>query len=318
MFKIIFRGQYHSHLSEEEACQRLAQIYKTNDLTLFSTWFTGQDITIKSDISKQEAIQYQQYFKQMGLMTDIEQIKPAPLFALEPTPVTPSNPSYSPNHYPQETLFNADEYEYTEESETLTFAEKFKWAFLSIHGRLNRLDFFFFLLLYMLISAIIFFSVHTLIQLMDIQSLNLIYTPIQLVLFCIYTILTTKRLHDLGYSGWIQAGFYLAIIVLLFYASSSIFGFFTLQGNANDIIAYVWQSFVKYYWFMIGMQVAWLIFLSLAGQNDDNPYGDIPAPSTNLFKIGGIISMVIHYAFMFFLLILPFIIEQFFITLFQR
>lgn len=94
---------------------------------------------------------------------------------------------------------------------------------------------------------------------------------------------SSKRLHDMGRSGWLAAipfGIYVAAIVL---SAVAFIGALGAAGYNNDLGFLTGMGVLGLLWTLaIVLNIAFVIWLGVtAGQPDDNLYGPVPQPLAN-------------------------------------
>ncbi len=322
MYKLIFKGQHDPSLTQEEACNRLGQIYQTEDLSTFVHWFNGGEVVLKTDISEQEARHYQEHFAKFGIFIEINPplntaINPPALFELPPAHTAEQN--YNSTH--EYGAYQLDELQVEN-----NFIEELKTVFLSSHGRLSRMGYLFFnviLIGLMLLVGIVFSILSAILP--SILS-GLIEISVNIFSTYLVIMLSIKRLHDLGYSGWWQAIYYGLMFLLILLILSSVFSYFgedldTLmamltqidQGSldnatADNLLAF-FSSLKPHLIMIILVNIVWIIILLLPGQTVENRYGAVPpalmgsrkviATILLVFYIIGIIGMTFSLFFLF-------------------
>lgn len=108
------------------------------------------------------------------------------------------------------------------------------------------------------------------------QGIEIVSTLFSLALFIPSVNVTTRRLHDLGTSGWWQAGVLLLIIVLGFIAVAWLVPLIVVSQELNDGMS---EAIAGTIGGLIGGVAPLLFYLFLAlkdGQRKTNQYGEDP------------------------------------------
>ncbi|MDH2924250.1 uncharacterized membrane protein YhaH (DUF805 family) [Nicoletella semolina] len=144
-------------------------------------------------------------------------------------------------------------------------------------GRSRRREFGWFILISFLIT-LMFRVLSNLIGFFDLPALKGLLVVISFTYSLIFFIATvsviTRRLHDLGYSGWLQAAF-LVMYFVLFLAT-----IFALDQEMGGIQIGEYLLYGLFIFFNIAILIIFLVLTFKDGQRFANKYGEDPKAMT--------------------------------------
>ncbi|OLF51530.1 DUF805 domain-containing protein [Pseudomonas chlororaphis] len=216
-FKIVFDGTLLPGVDIEHAKQKIAKLFKS-DITAIEPLFKGQNITLKRDLSQQDANIYLAALNQAGIDARVEaELAPGtrqPIPA--PAPIAPAQPSpqassattsewQRPTPEPEPTA-KAETSPYTPPQATVgePLPEFGELKFYTVEGRIGRLRYLAWTLALVLVTTLVGgFLAASLIG-NGLQITGMIFLGgVALVFAYLNITISVQRLHDLGWSGWL-------------------------------------------------------------------------------------------------------------------
>ncbi|CAI9008873.1 DUF805 domain-containing protein [Pseudomonas chlororaphis] len=222
-FKIVFDGALLPGVDIEHAKQKIAKLFKS-DIAAIEPLFKGQNITLKRDLSQQDADIYLAALNQAGIAPRVEPdlapgvSQPAP----QPAP-TGSAPSLSvdlpqagptatsdwqrPTPTPApEPMAGADTSPYTPPQATVgdPLPEFGELKFYTVDGRIGRLHYLAWTLVLILLTTLVGGFLTAALVGNGLQVTGMIFLGVVALAFAYLNItISVQRLHDLGWSGWL-------------------------------------------------------------------------------------------------------------------
>ncbi|QQX58372.1 DUF805 domain-containing protein [Pseudomonas chlororaphis] len=222
-FKIVFDGALLPGVDIEHAKQKIAKLFKS-DIAAIEPLFKGQNITLKRDLSQQDADIYLAALNQAGIAPRVEPdlapgvSQPAP----QPAP-TVSAPSLSvdlpqadptatsdwqrPTPTPApEPMAGADTSPYTPPQATVgdPLPEFGELKFYTVDGRIGRLRYLAWTLVLILLTTLVGGFLTAALVGNGLQVTGMIFLGVVALAFAYLNItISVQRLHDLGWSGWL-------------------------------------------------------------------------------------------------------------------
>ncbi|AZD69781.1 Uncharacterized membrane protein YhaH, DUF805 family [Pseudomonas chlororaphis] len=222
-FKIVFDGALLPGVDIEHAKQKIAKLFKS-DIAAIEPLFKGQNITLKRDLSQQDADIYLAALNQAGIAPRVE-----PDLALgtsQPTP-QPAPPAPAPSlsvDLPQagptatsdwqrptptpapEPMAGADTSPYTPPQATVgdPLPEFGELKFYTVDGRIGRLRYLAWTLVLILLTTLVGGFLTAALVGNGLQVTGMIFLGVVALAFAYLNItISVQRLHDLGWSGWL-------------------------------------------------------------------------------------------------------------------
>jgi len=84
-YKVTFSGHLVSGITPEQAKQNLAQLFKSS-AAVIEKLFSGNNVSIKKNITKSQALTYQQAMHKAGAIANIEDMEQVESIELAPPP----------------------------------------------------------------------------------------------------------------------------------------------------------------------------------------------------------------------------------------
>ncbi|WDG81831.1 DUF805 domain-containing protein [Pseudomonas chlororaphis] len=224
-FKIVFDGALLPGVDLEHAKQKIAKLFKS-DIAAIEPLFKGQNITLKRDLSQQDADIYLAALNQAGIAPRVEpdlapgasQPAPQPAPAV-PTP-TPSPSVASPQAEPTTTndwqrpapaptpepMAGAGTSPYTPPQATVgdPLPEFGELKFYTVDGRIGRLRYLAWTLALILLATLVGGFLTAALVGNGLHVTGMIFLGVVALAFAYLNItISVQRLHDLGWSGWL-------------------------------------------------------------------------------------------------------------------
>ncbi|AZE51527.1 hypothetical protein C4K04_5898 [Pseudomonas chlororaphis] len=222
-FKIVFDGALLPGVDIEHAKQKIAKLFKS-DIAAIEPLFKGQNITLKRDLSQQDADIYLAALNQTGIAPRVEpDLAPgASQWTPQPAPPAPA-PSLSvdlpqagptatsdwqrPTPTPApEPMAGADTSPYTPPQATVgdPLPEFGELKFYTVDGRIGRLRYLAWTLALILLSTLVGGFLTAALVGNGLQVTGMIFLGVVALAFAYLNItISVQRLHDLGWSGWL-------------------------------------------------------------------------------------------------------------------
>ncbi|MGR6740376.1 DUF805 domain-containing protein [Pseudomonas chlororaphis] len=222
-FKIVFDGALLPGVDIEHAKQKIAKLFKS-DIAAIEPLFKGQNITLKRDLSQQDADIYLAALNQAGIAPRVEpDLAPG---ASQPTP-QPAPPAPAPSlsvDLPQagptatsdwqrptptpapEPMAGADTSPYTPPQATVgdPLPEFGELKFYTVDGRIGRLRYLAWTLVLILLTTLVGGFLTAALVGNGLQVTGMIFLGVVALAFAYLNItISVQRLHDLGWSGWL-------------------------------------------------------------------------------------------------------------------
>ncbi|AZE13889.1 hypothetical protein C4K10_5653 [Pseudomonas chlororaphis subsp. aureofaciens] len=222
-FKIVFDGALLPGVDIEHAKQKIAKLFKS-DIAAIEPLFKGQNITLKRDLSQQDADIYLAALNQAGIAPRVEpDLAPG---ASQPTP-QPAPPAPAPSlsvDLPQagptatsdwqrptptpapEPMAGADTSPYTPPQATVgdPLPEFGELKFYTVDGRIGRLRYLARTLVLILLTTLVGGFLTAALVGSGLQVTGMIFLGVVALAFAYLNItISVQRLHDLGWSGWL-------------------------------------------------------------------------------------------------------------------
>ncbi|QHC92225.1 DUF805 domain-containing protein [Pseudomonas chlororaphis] len=222
-FKIVFDGALLPGVDIEYAKQKIAKLFKS-DIAAIEPLFKGQNITLKRDLSQQDADIYLAALNQAGIAPRVEpDLAPG---ASQPTP-QPAPPAPAPSlsvDLPQagptatsdwqrptptpapEPMAGADTSPYTPPQATVgdPLPEFGELKFYTVDGRIGRLRYLAWTLVLILLTTLVGGFLTAALVGNGLQVTGMIFLGVVALAFAYLNItISVQRLHDLGWSGWL-------------------------------------------------------------------------------------------------------------------
>ncbi|WJV23609.1 MULTISPECIES: DUF805 domain-containing protein [Pseudomonas] len=222
-FKIVFDGALLPGVDIEHAKQKIAKLFKS-DIAAIEPLFKGQNITLKRDLSQQDADIYLAALNQAGIAPRVEpDLAPG---ASQPTP-QPAPPAPAPSlsvDLPQagptatsdwqrptptpapEPMAGADTSPYTPPQATVgdPLPEFGELKFYTVDGRIGRLRYLARTLVLILLTTLVGGFLTAALVGNGLQVTGMIFLGVVALAFAYLNItISVQRLHDLGWSGWL-------------------------------------------------------------------------------------------------------------------
>ncbi|AZD32164.1 DUF805 domain-containing protein [Pseudomonas chlororaphis] len=220
-FKIVFDGALLPGVDIEHAKQKIAKLFKS-DIAAIEPLFKGQNITLKRNLSQQDADIYLAALNQAGIAPRVEpNLAPgASQSTPQPAPPAPA-PSLSvdlPQAGPTATsdwqrptpapelMAGADTSPYTPPQATVgdPLPEFGELKFYTVDGRIGRLRYLAWTLALILLSTLVGGFLTAALVGNGLQVTGMIFLGVVALAFAYLNItISVQRLHDLGWSGWL-------------------------------------------------------------------------------------------------------------------
>lgn len=222
-FKIVFDGALLPGVDIEHAKQKIAKLFKS-DIAAIEPLFKGQNITLKRDLSQQDADIYLTALNQAGIAPRVEpDLAPG---TSQPTP-QPAPPAPAPSlsvDLPQagptatsdwqrptptpapEPMAGADTSPYTPPQATVgdPLPEFGELKFYTVDGRIGRLRYLAWTLVLILLTTLVGGFLTAALVGNGLQVTGMIFLGVVALAFAYLNItISVQRLHDLGWSGWL-------------------------------------------------------------------------------------------------------------------
>ncbi|XVO81134.1 DUF805 domain-containing protein [Pseudomonas chlororaphis] len=222
-FKIVFDGALLPGVDIEHAKQKIAKLFKS-DIAAIEPLFKGQNITLKRDLSQQDADIYLAALNQAGIAPRVEpDLAPG---ASQPTP-QPAPPAPAPSlsvDLPQagptatsdwqrptptpapEPMAGSDTSPYTPPQATVgdPLPEFGELKFYTVDGRIGRLRYLAWTLVLILLTTLVGGFLTAALVGNGLQVTGMIFLGVVALAFAYLNItISVQRLHDLGWSGWL-------------------------------------------------------------------------------------------------------------------
>jgi len=235
LFKIVFEGQLRSGVDLQTAKLNLAQLFKS-ETSAVEKLFNGDPIALKRGLTQSDADAYIKALNEAGVEARIEadpaislrleEIEKAPVYVAssEPAPASPYAPPRASVGEP--------------------VAEYGELKVFGIQGRLGRLRYLAWTLVLMIASLFVI-GLCAMVMSVSLIGGGLLMTVASAAAFVVLIQIGVRRLHDMGWSGW------LILLSLLPYIGSVFF----------------------------------LLMILLPGNKSANQYGAPPPPNTRSIKV---------------------------------
>ncbi|WP_277589709.1 DUF805 domain-containing protein [Pseudomonas chlororaphis] len=220
-FKIVFDGALLPGVDIEHAKQKIAKLFKS-DIAAIEPLFKGQNITLKRDLSQQDADIYLAALNQAGIAPRIEPdlapgaSQPAP----QPAPPAPAPSVDLPQAEPTATsdwqrpaptptpdpMAGAGTSPYTPPQATVgdPLPEFGELKFYTVDGRIGRLRYLAWTLVLILLTTLAGGFLTAALVGNSLQVTGMIFLGVVALAFAYLNItISVQRLHDLGWSGWL-------------------------------------------------------------------------------------------------------------------
>ncbi|AZD38503.1 hypothetical protein C4K22_5804 [Pseudomonas chlororaphis subsp. aurantiaca] len=220
-FKIVFDGALLPGVDIEHAKQKIAKLFKS-DIAAIEPLFKGQNITLKRDLSQQDADIYLAALNQAGIAPRVEpDLAPG---TSQPTP-QPAPPAPAPSlsmDLPQagptatsdwqrptptpEPMAGTDTSPYTPPQATVgdPLPEFGELKFYTVDGRIGRLRYLAWTLVLILLTTLVGGFLTAALVGNGLQVTGMIFLGVVALAFAYLNItISVQRLHDLGWSGWL-------------------------------------------------------------------------------------------------------------------
>lgn len=220
-FKIVFDGALLRGVDIEHAKQKIAKLFKS-DIAAIEPLFKGQNITLKRDLSQQDADIYLAALNQAGIAPRIEPdlapgaSQPAP----QPAPPAPAPSVDLPQAEPTATsdrqrpvptptpepMTGAGTSPYTPPQATVgdPLPEFGELKFYTVEGRIGRLRYLAWTLVLILLTTLAGGFLTAALVGNGLQVTGMIFLGVVALAFAYLNItISVQRLHDLGWSGWL-------------------------------------------------------------------------------------------------------------------
>ncbi|AZC33776.1 hypothetical protein C4K38_5860 [Pseudomonas chlororaphis subsp. piscium] len=207
-FKIVFDGALLPGVDLEHAKQKIAKLFKS-DIAAIEPLFKGQNITLKRDLSQQDADIYLAALNQAGIAPRVEPdlapgaSQPAP----QPAPAVPTpTPSPSVASPQAEPMAGAGTSPYTPPQATVgdPLPEFGELKFYTVDGRIGRLRYLAWTLALILLATLVGGFLTAALVGNGLHVTGMIFLGVVALAFAYLNItISVQRLHDLGWSGWL-------------------------------------------------------------------------------------------------------------------
>ncbi|UZJ60945.1 DUF805 domain-containing protein [Pseudomonas sp. KU26590] len=191
-FKIVFEGQLRTGVALETARLNLAQLFKT-DVSGVDRLFTGNPVTIKRSLTRDDAQRYLAALNEAGVEGRIEPEEPVSLSLDEVVEVAPQRPVFDPATSPYAPPRTPVAHDWPAVGELKVF---------SIQGRIGRLRYLAWSL------ALVGVAMLVAVLCVGILSVSLVagglLGTVAFVAFVVVSVqIGAQRLHDAGMSAWL-------------------------------------------------------------------------------------------------------------------
>ncbi|SDZ44265.1 DUF805 domain-containing protein [Pseudomonas sp. NFIX28] len=218
-FKIVFDGALLPGVDLELAKQKIAKLFKS-DIAAIEPLFKGQNITLKRDLSQQDANIYLAALNQAGIDPRVEpdlapgtSQPPAQPASMTPSPSADSSPvePAAANDWQRqaaipEPVADAGTSPYSPPHATVgdPLPEFGELKFYSVDGRIGRLRYLAWTLALILLTTLAGGFLTAALVGNGLQVTGMIFLGAAAVVFMYLNItISVQRLHDLGWSGWL-------------------------------------------------------------------------------------------------------------------
>ncbi|AZD88843.1 hypothetical protein C4K14_6063 [Pseudomonas chlororaphis subsp. aureofaciens] len=222
-FKIVFDGALLPGVDIEHAKQKIAKLFKS-DIAAIEPLFKGQNITLKRDLSQQDADIYLAALNQAGIAPRVEPDlapgasqptpqpappAPAPSLSVDLSQAGPTATSdwQRPTPTPApEPMAGSDTSPYTPPQATVgdPLPEFGELKFYTVDGRIGRLRYLAWTLVLILLTTLVGGFLTAALVGNGLQVTGMIFLGVVALAFAYLNItISVQRLHDLGWSGWL-------------------------------------------------------------------------------------------------------------------